>query len=617
METIVANFADSNRAGIKLIQENNLTWGISPTSGKTRDIRITSSSLAAEKETVVSDELRSDRMVSSVVEVAAMTTGDINYEFSAGSHDILMQAFVLGQWTRPMEFDYFKGVTVSWGTTGRIDITGADYTSYFTVGRRIKTTGFVNPANNKYSEISAVTYSGNTTQITVTTTTAVVEAGNAYSRVMDANDVIILNNTSIRFGTSGASTIDSNGTNAFAAAIAAGNIVPGQNIYVDNASGRETGTFGFATNAIDGDTFTVSDGNAQVIFELSSDAGITSGNQYVALGGTGAQTATNLAAAINAARVDGRLEIKAVAATTTVTVTNLRRAGGTLSKVSTNGTVSNFTGGVATSGGFFTILSATNDVLTVSPNPGTDANSGTLGVTIKGSMLRNPDNLGSLPHQKITPQSFTAETSFGDVNQYFTHNGLRVGSFSMEVGTGAIVTGTYSFEGKETKRYNVTQLGAAPFTPLRSTSTEVMNATTNVGLIEKDGVPLSSAIQSIALEGDATLRQQPAVGSKFARGIGTGRFNLTGTVTAYFENNELYDDFINHETTSLAFRFTDIDGNTYKYSLPAVKFTSDSIVPAGIDQDVVEPLEFTAFRDADTGTMFQIDRWSDISNVSA
>jgi hypothetical protein len=613
----VANFADSNRDSIRIIQENNLTWGTTPASGKTREIRITSHSLAAAKETVVSDELRADRMVSSVVEVSASTSGDINYEFSAGSHDILMQAFVLGLWSRPMEFDFFKGVGVSWTANNILTIAGGDFRDYFTVGRRLKTSGFLNPLNNKYVEISALGFSGGSTQITVTTTTAVVEAGTAFTKVQDANDVIILNNTAIRFGTSGASTIDSNGTNAFAAAITAGNLVAGQNIYVDNASGRESGTINFTTNASNHDTFTVYDGLNQVIFEVSSDGGATAGNQIVTLGGSGSVTATNIAAAINQARVDGRLQAKATVSTATVTVTNLRRTGGTLADVSTNAVTTNFSGGLA-SGGFFKILAVADDVLTVFPAPATDANGGTVGVTIKGSMLRNPDGTGSLPHQQIVAQSFSAESAYNDVNQFFVHNGLRVGSFSMDVSSGAIVTGTYSFEGKETKRQitNVSKLALSPYTPLRSTGTEVMNATTNVGSIEKDGVELSSALQSIALQGDATLRQQPAVGSKFARGIGTGRFNLTGTVTAYFEaGSPFYDDFINHETSSLAFKFTDVDGNTYKYTLPAVKFSSDNIAAQGIDQDVVEPLEFVAFRDASTGTMFQIDRWSDVSNV--
>jgi hypothetical protein len=613
----VANFADSNRDSIRLIQENNLTWGTTPSSGKTREIRITSHSLAAAKETVVSDELRADRMVSSVVEVSASTGGDINYEFSAGSHDILMQAFVLGLWSRPMEFDYFKGVQVSWTANNIITIAGGDFRDYFTVGRRLKTSGFLNPLNNKYVEISALGFSGGATQITVTTTTAVVQGGTAFTKVQDANDVIILNNTAIRFGTSGAATIDSNGTNAFAAAIAAGNLVAGQNIYVDNGSGRESGTINFTVNASNHDTFTVFDGVNQVIFETSSDGGATAGNQIVTLGGSGAATATNIAAAINQARVDGRLQAKATVSTATVTVQNLNRIGGALTDVSTNAVTTAFSGGLA-SGGFFKILSVADDVLSVFPAPATDANASNLGVTIKGSMLRNPDGTGSLPHQQIVAQSFSAESAYNDVNQFFVHDGLRVGSFSMDVSSGAIVTGKYSFEGRQTRRQitNVSKLGLAPYTPLKSTGTEVMNATTNVGSIEKDDVELSSALQSIALQGDATLRQQPAVGSKFARGIGTGRFNLTGTVTAYFEaGSPFYDDFINHETTSLAFKFTDVDGNTYKYTLPAVKFSSDNIAAQGIDQDVVEPLEFVAFRDASTGTMFQIDRWSDVKNV--
>lgn len=613
----MANFADSNRDSIRLIQENNLTWGTTPSSGKTREIRITSHSLAAAKETVVSDELRADRMVSSVVEVSASTGGDINYEFSAGSHDILMQAFVLGLWSRPMEFDYFKGVQVSWTANNIITIAGGDFRDYFTVGRRLKTSGFLNPLNNKYVEISALGFSGGATQITVTTTTAVVQGGTAFTKVQDANDVIILNNTAIRFGTSGAATIDSNGTNAFAAAIAAGNLVAGQNIYVDNGSGRESGTINFTVNASNHDTFTVFDGVNQVIFETSSDGGATAGNQIVTLGGSGAATATNIAAAINQARVDGRLQAKATVSTATVTVQNLNRIGGALTDVSTNAVTTAFSGGLA-SGGFFKILSVADDVLSVFPAPATDANASNLGVTIKGSMLRNPDGTGSLPHQQIVAQSFSAESAYNDVNQFFVHDGLRVGSFSMDVSSGAIVTGKYSFEGRQTRRQitNVSKLGLAPYTPLKSTGTEVMNATTNVGSIEKDDVELSSALQSIALQGDATLRQQPAVGSKFARGIGTGRFNLTGTVTAYFEaGSPFYDDFINHETTSLAFKFTDVDGNTYKYTLPAVKFSSDNIAAQGIDQDVVEPLEFVAFRDASTGTMFQIDRWSDVKNV--
>ncbi|MEO7017966.1 MAG: hypothetical protein ABI067_15735, partial [Leifsonia sp.] len=58
-------FADSNRASLRYIAETVGNWGVTPVSGVARLLRLTASTLAAKKETKVSDELRFDRMVSS------------------------------------------------------------------------------------------------------------------------------------------------------------------------------------------------------------------------------------------------------------------------------------------------------------------------------------------------------------------------------------------------------------------------------------------------------------------------------------------------------------------------------------------------------------------------
>ena len=93
-------FADANRAQIRYIEES--TFGVTPASGTTREVRLTSSSLTANKETVVSDELRADRMVSDIVEVSASSGGEINFEWSSGPQDEFLAAFLLSQWERPM-----------------------------------------------------------------------------------------------------------------------------------------------------------------------------------------------------------------------------------------------------------------------------------------------------------------------------------------------------------------------------------------------------------------------------------------------------------------------------------------------------------------------------------
>jgi len=61
---------------------------------------------------------------------------------------------------------------------------------------------------------------------------------------------------------------------------------------------------------------------------------------------------------------------------------------------------------------------------------------------------------------------------------------------------------------------------------------------------------------------------------------------------------------------SLEFSITDAEGVAYYFTIPAIKIAQDEIAPGGIDQDVFENIEFTAFRDATTDTMFQIDRFS-------
>jgi len=482
-------FADANRAQIRYIEET--TFGTTPGSGTTREVRLTSSSLTASKETIVSDELRSDRMVSDIVEVAASSGGDINFEWSSGPQDEFLAAFLLNEWTRPMTMDFVEGISLSITANNEITIYGRDVTPLFVVGRRIKLAGWPTSSNDGYYEIATSTTSGADTVITVTASTLTAETGVAATRVFDANDVIILNDTTIALTASG---LDGGGGDPFAAAVAAGQFVLGQKIYVD--------------------------------------VGVSAGNT-----------------------------------------------------------------------GYYTVTSVGDDAIGLSPAPaGLVAGTAT---TIKGSHVRN-----SAIDANIQQRFFSLETAFQDIGQYMLQDGMVTGTFNMEIGTGA-VTGTLGFQGRSTTMNQTTTLGdAGTYTVLDSQPGDVVNATTDVGDLVKDGTPLLACIQSISLNGEAGLRMQNCVGEKFPRGIGTGRFNLTGSMTVYFEDEELFDDFINHSTTSLEFSITDPEGISYFFKIPSLKISQNEIAPGGIDQDVLENIEFTAFRDPTTDTMFQVDRFS-------
>ncbi|USM11587.1 major tail tube [Citromicrobium phage vB_CbaS-RXM] len=582
--------ADSNRAAIREIVESNDDWGTTPVNGITRAVRFTSSSIAVSKATAKSDEIRSDRMVSSIIETGASSGGDLNFEFSAGNQDGAMQRVLQGAWTRPMTFDVFRGETVSIAANNQIAIAGPDKSAYFVVGRRVRTSGFVQPQNNDYATISAVAFANGVTTITVEGTPFVAETGSAKGAVRDANDVLVLKNTGIRFGQT-ARTIDSNGTDAFAALVAAKQLQFGQVIFVEGV-GYETGEIDLTALAAD-EAVTISDGVDALTF--------TNGVEFT--------DAATLATAINEARLDDLLYATATVAGDVVTVTNLRKAGGEIATEAAGLAVTDFAGGDVDFGGFYTVFSATDDAIIVDRDlPATDAG---LSVTIKGSMLRNPGD-----DTEIVPQSITIETTFTDVGQNFISDGLRDGGFELSVSAESIITGTIKREGRETNR-RTRKLNKAPYTVLDAPATENVSATANVGALRAGGEVLSTAIKSITLAVDGALRKQTAVGNKFPVGIAAGRLTIGVTVEAYFADGSNYDAFINHDTRDLIFPIIDPEQNTYYFTVPSFKITSDPIAPGGIDQDVMETMEGDAFRDATRNCMLQIDRFSSTVPVGA
>lgn len=594
--------AESNRASIRVLKE--AVWGTTPISGTSDELRFTGSSLVAEKQTQISDEIRADRMVPSVIEVGASSSGGISMEFSAGSADMFFEAFLLGAWTLPMTFFQLKGTQVDITSTSKVVLGGGDYRHSVIVGRYFKLEGFQTPGNNGYFAVDSVSFTGGNTEVNVAGTPLTIEAGTAFSKFLDANDVI-LKSTTTAF-TSG-NTINGGGSNSFSGKT----LFVGQKIWVEGL-GKETGTIqALSTDPTDGDTITISDGVNTLVFEIHSDASLIGENSiHVASSGTEATLASNLAAAIMAQFAKNAFEVSATVATDTVTLTNHKRTGGSITAegdgVSVD--VTNFSGGSATKGGLYTIASLPNDDTIVTEETlTTDANSGSLPVIVKGSHVRNPGTLS-----QITKQSFTIETGFTDIAKYFVRNGMRVGSFEMNVSAGEIVTVDFEFMGRETLTDTETLLGASPYTVRPTTATDVMNATANVGAPKKNGVALNAAIMSIELSGEASLREQPAVGSRFPAGIGYGRFQLTGTLTAYFDSLDFYNDFLSHTTISISFDFTDADKNFYVFTIPALKITSDPISPEGIDQDVMEEMEFVALRDSTLNTQFMIDRFSSI-----
>lgn len=100
----MAGTATSNLARLRYIRED--TFGETPSTGNSQDIRFTGESLSFSLQTETSQEIRSDRQVADLIQVGAETSGDIQFELSFGSFDDFIAAALGGEWVLDPSGDF-------------------------------------------------------------------------------------------------------------------------------------------------------------------------------------------------------------------------------------------------------------------------------------------------------------------------------------------------------------------------------------------------------------------------------------------------------------------------------------------------------------------------------
>lgn len=202
----------------------------------------------------------------------------------------------------------------------------------------------------------------------------------------------------------------------------------------------------------------------------------------------------------------------------------------------------------------------------------------------------------------VTDRSFTIEKFFeaGATDQYQRYIGCRFDTLSLNIESNQKVTGKF---GVMAKGMTSAQAIIAGATYTASNTNPIINAAANFASLTMTGVS-SPAIKSIGLEIKNNMRQQPVVGSIQSKGIGTGRFEVNGTMRMYFENNAALDLYLQNTSTDLSFVLGGVSTLKYTIQLPKLKFTAFKVVAGANDTDVIADISFQAYYDATTlGTM--------------
>jgi hypothetical protein len=145
--------SDTNRVAVGIVEES--TRGTTPATPSIQALRVTSAGLAFTPNTVVSDEIRSDRQITDLILVGAESGGDIGAELSFEAADTLFEGALFSTWTnKPTKVGPVELVDA--GTvadTYEVDADGATYV----LGHLAQASGFDDAANNQTFRVASST----------------------------------------------------------------------------------------------------------------------------------------------------------------------------------------------------------------------------------------------------------------------------------------------------------------------------------------------------------------------------------------------------------------------------------------------------------------------------
>lgn len=220
----------------------------------------------------------------------------------------------------------------------------------------------------------------------------------------------------------------------------------------------------------------------------------------------------------------------------------------------------------------------------------------TVGVAAMPTVLKN----GS------TPKSFTLERTLLDLtpNAYFRYKGMQANGFNLTCATKEIVKGSFDFLGMSGEAAEAAIAGA---TYLDATTGEVMDAASGFAGFSVAGLS-GVHVSSLSLDITNNLRAPTAAGSVDALGIGAGRFELSGSIEAYFEDIELYEAFLNGDATALAFTLGRTTNEKYTFTIPNLKFETGTVQAQGNDSDIMASMTYRGLYDSVNGCTLMIER---------
>lgn len=249
--------------------------------------------------------------------------------------------------------------------------------------------------------------------------------------------------------------------------------------------------------------------------------------------------------------------------------------------------------GFATGGnnGRATVVSVTALDLFVNKTLTTEASAAARTIAGVGKILK----VGS------TLTTYTFERRFPDVAQYQVFRGIAINSMSISMQPDQMIGGTLELLGMSGGAFAGSSLGNPAAAPSNS---PLVAFQANILV---DGVA-----QAVVTSLDLTIANgrsvQPVCGSRFSPDVFEGTAQVTGNLSAFFENPTLHNIFENELEKAVACRMDDPNGTDFlAVAMPRVKFSSSTMDPPQ-EGPVTSQYQYQALVDSATNTTLIIQR---------
>lgn len=203
-----------------------------------------------------------------------------------------------------------------------------------------------------------------------------------------------------------------------------------------------------------------------------------------------------------------------------------------------------------------------------------------------------------------TRRSFSVLRNFADqtLKPFHLFTGVELNKLTLSVAVNSIIKATFGISGKD--------FTAPTLTAPAGTTYVGQN---NNAVIDSFNGDISEGGAAIATVTEISLTLENGIEPRFVIGETTtirpsiGRSNLTGQITAYFEDTSLLEKFINETESALVFNLDDLAGNSYRFTLPRIKYTGGQPDTQG-QGPVTLALPFQALLDNVSASQIVIER---------